>query len=157
MRKSIGKLTDEEKLKIILTDEEFIDRFWSYVDKDVDNNICWNWHRGPKNQKKYGLVRIKGNNSMNAHRVSLTMKLGYLPLADTLHSIDCKGNKRCVNPNHLRDGSESENRNDENISGKTLRQKNRRKELFLDIVNKSSESEKIAFYKYLQEELFPPK
>jgi len=83
------------------------------------------------------------------------MKLGHFPFADTLHSEQiCKGNKKCVNPNHLRDGSEKENRSDENIAGKTFRQRKRRKQLFMKIIEESYETEKKDFYDILHNELF---
>ncbi len=132
----MGKLTDEEKLKIILYDENFRKKFWSYVEKSSGENGCWIWigktGKTPKNEKNYGQIRITGGEPMDTHRISLTMKFRDFPIADSLHNEKiCKDNKyKCVNPNHLRDGSAKENRIDENIAGKTTRQKNKLKARF---------------------------
>ena len=156
----MAKLTDEEKLKIILYDEEWRKKFCSYVDKSAGEDRCWIWigkyKKTPKNEKKYGQFRLKRGEPMDTHRISLTMKLGYFPIADTLHDEKkCKENKyKCVNPKHLRDGSPKENRVDENIAGKTKRQKDKRKELFKEIMEESSITEKKYFYEVLHNELF---
>ncbi len=156
----MGKLTDEEKLKIILYDENFRKKFWSYVDKSSGEDRCWIWigkyGKPPKNERKYGQIRIPRDKPMDTHRISLTMKLGYFPDADSLHDEKiCKDNKyKCVNPNHLRDGSAKENRIDENIAGKTPRQRKKRKELFMKIIEESYETEKQFFYEVLHNELF---
>ncbi len=149
-------MTEKEKLKIILFAEKFRNKFWSNVDKSGGKNACWNWIGGPHNNaKKYGQFRVGGSSALGTHIISLTMKLGHFPMADTLHSPDiCKGNKKCVNPNHLRDGSPKENRNDENIGGKTKRQQYKRKELFKELMEESSITEKKYFYEVLQNELF---
>jgi hypothetical protein len=155
----MAKLTDKEKLKVILYDEEWRQRFWSYVDKSGGEDACWIWtgknKNTPKKRKTYGQFRVKKGDPVDTHLLSLTMKLGYLPIADTLHDEKkCKDNKyKCVNPNHLRDGSPKENRIDENIAGKTTRQKNKRKELFEEIMEESSITEKKYFYEVLQNEL----
>jgi len=154
----MGKLTDEEKLKIILYDENFRKKFWSYVDKSAGEDRCWIWigktGKTPKNEKKYGQIRITRGEPMDTHRISLTMKLGYFPIADSLHDEKiCKDNKyKCVNPNHLRDGSAKENRVDENIAGKTTRQKNQRKARFHEIIEESSKTERKYFYDVLHDE-----
>jgi hypothetical protein len=85
------------------------------------------------------------------------MKLGYIPKRDALHDEKkCRDNKyRCVNPKHLRDGSPSENRNDENEAEKTIRDKEGRKNLFKNILEKSSKDEKKYFYEVLHNNLFP--
>lgn len=108
----MAELTENEKLKIILSDEKFRNKFWSNVDKSGGENACWNWIGCPhKNPKKYGQFPVGGSPALGTHIISLTMKLGHFPFADTLHSEQiCKGNKKCVNHNHLRDGSEKQNR-----------------------------------------------
>jgi len=151
----MAELTEEEKLKIILTDKKFRNKFWSNVDKTGGEDACWSWTKGPYNKKKYGQFRVGGSPALGTHIISSTMNLGHFPIADTLHSEQiCKGNKKCVNPNHLRDGSEKENRNDENIAGKTPRQRKKRKELFIKIIKESYETEKRVFYDILYDELF---
>ena len=84
------------------------------------------------------------------------MKLGYFPNGDAAHREEiCKDNKyRCANPEHLYDGSKSQNRRDENIAGKTPKQRKKRKELFMKIIEESYETEKKFFYEILHNELF---
>lgn len=91
---------------------------------------------------------------MQAHRVSLIMKLGEFPKGDAAHREEiCKDNKhRCVNPEHLDDASKSQNRRDENTAGKTKTQKDDRKEIFKEIMEKSSKAERKYFYDVLHEE-----
>lgn len=93
---------------------------------------------------------------MDAHLVSLIIKLGRPPEGDALHKEwICKGDKRCVNPEHLYEGTESQNRRDENTAGKTSKHKKARRIKFLELIERSTLNEKMDFYKYLRDELFP--
>ena len=145
-------MTEEKKLKIILFDEKFRNKFWSNVNKSDGEDACWNWIKGPYNEKTYGQFRVGKSNPVGTHVISLTMKLGRFPKADTLHS--CDDNKKCVNPNHLRDGSVKENTDDRNMHGRSRKQQNTRKEIFKKLIEESSKTEKKYFYEVLYNELF---
>ncbi len=153
----MAKLTNEKKLEIILS-EEFQTNFWLKFNRSVGEEKCWLWTGKTRNNEKiYISTYIKGEeNRDQAHRVSLTMKLGYFPKADAAHREEiCKDNKyRCANPEHLYDGSKSENRHDENIAGKTKPQKDARKARFHEIIKESSKAERKYFYDILHEEFF---
>lgn len=81
-------------------------RFWSKVRKQEGG--CWEWtgHRLPKG---YGVVRtfIEKALIVKAHRLAYEMEVGPIPPGMLcLHACD---NPPCVNPAHLRIGSNSEN------------------------------------------------
>ena len=153
----MAKLTDEEKRKIIMS-EKFQERFWKKFNRSADKDVCWTWKGKPrKNENIYISIYINGDEDrMFAHRVSLTMKLGHIPKQDALHREEiCRDKKyRCVNPYHLDDGSPKQNRIDENTAEKTIRDKDRRKQLFNEIVEKSTKSEKEFFYNILFNDLY---
>lgn len=93
--------------------EDFTQRFFSLVDVKADDE-CWNW-MGSKDRKGYGHFGVKTTNLSRdwkknwkiarAHRVAYEMLVG--EIVDTLDHV-CK-NTSCVNPNHLRQMSRSEN------------------------------------------------
>lgn len=72
---------------------------------------CWEW-QGKKNSGGYGQVIITLDGKKRgfmAPRVALTIKLGREPVGDTRHTCD---NPPCCNPDHLIEGSRSENMRD---------------------------------------------
>ena len=80
-----------------------LDRFWSKVEK---SNGCWLW-RGAADPRGYGFFWVNGK-QIGAHRFSLSLKLGRLPL-QACHSCDVPA---CVNPDHLFEGSQQDNMRD---------------------------------------------
>jgi hypothetical protein len=80
------------------------DRFWAKVDIRGPEE-CWNW-MGAKLPDGYGQFKI-GSGSERAHRVAWILTHGLIPEGkDILHSCN---NTSCVNPNHLRPGTDTEN------------------------------------------------
>ena len=88
--------------------EKDLARFLSYVDKKPDG--CWVWIGGT-DIKGYGIFFYKGKTSF-AHRVSLLLhdRVKYFNSGKVvLHA--CKS-KSCVNPDHLSEGTLTENAQD---------------------------------------------
>lgn len=87
-------------------DERLPERFW--IKTEVQSNGCWLWTKG-KNPKRYGNFWKAGTNRP-AHRVAYEALTGPIPDgADVRHDCDTPS---CVNPNHLRTGTHSDNMQD---------------------------------------------
>lgn len=87
------------------------ERFWRYVDKG-DDNSCWEWN-GSKCKDGYGYFRSK--TEKRAHRYSYILNFGDIPEGkQVLHKCN---NPPCVNPNHLKLGTNYDNMQDKKIAG----------------------------------------
>lgn len=77
------------------------DRFWSKVNK---TDTCWIWIAAKI--RGYGVIRINHKNHL-AHRVSFEWAKGSIPKGMDIDHKCC--NRSCVNPDHLRACTRSEN------------------------------------------------
>jgi hypothetical protein len=98
--------------------EEFIKRFWEKVDKKPDG--CWLWTGSSSGG--YGQVMRRVNGVLigkYVHRVSLELHLGReiaWGMVAAHQPIVCH-NRLCVNPDHLREATHSENVLDKHLDG----------------------------------------
>lgn len=93
-----------EVVEFSIDPEEFGPRFWAKVQKSEG---CWEWV-GARNADNYGLIKVRQRN-FRAHRVSYALATGKTPELPILHSCD---NPPCVRPDHLREGTQTENMQD---------------------------------------------
>jgi hypothetical protein len=116
-----------------------MERFWSKVDKAPD---CWEWNAA-LNNKGYGIFLWKGKPKLS-HRVAWMLHTGasdLLPPEDKLlHSCD---NTKCVNPDHLRIGTQKDNARDMMERGRWGRGTGRRQQEYCKRGHKLSEEARI--------------
>ena len=79
--------------------------FWSKVDIQGEDD-CWNWLASTSGVGRYGKAKKNGITT-STHRMAWIIANGLIPEdMQVLHKCD---NKRCVNPNHLFLGDQSDN------------------------------------------------
>ena len=90
------------------------DRFWEKVDVRSPSQ-CWEW-TAAKDRYGYGRMFVDvDNRSIRSHRVSYELNKGAIPEGMfVLHSCN---NPKCVNPKHLRTGTQQDNIRDKVLSG----------------------------------------
>ena len=92
-------------------------RFWQKVNKDCPSR-CWEWTAGCC-RDGYGSFHVDmQHRGVGAHRISWILHTGRVPTLSILHSCD---NPKCVNPEHLREGTQVENMADRTRRGRTAR------------------------------------
>jgi len=98
-----------------------VERFWSYVDKNLSTSGCWLWTGSTRGTiYQYGMLWA-GSRHIGAHRFSYELHVGPIPDGgDTrgmciCHSCD---NSLCVNPAHLFLGTHTDNMRDKVQKGR---------------------------------------
>lgn len=89
-------------------------RFAASVDRSGE---CHLW-KGGHDGKGYGRIRVGGGRREYAHRYSFWREHGRWPEGHVLHSCDTPA---CVNPAHLREGTDADNMRDRDERGRGIR------------------------------------
>lgn len=90
-------------------------RFEKYIEK---TETCWKW-TGGKDIKNYGIFFYKGKTQL-AHRTSLLIYERVKRLTPGLQVLHSCRDKSCVNPDHLREGTHTDNCHDKRRDGTNL-------------------------------------
>ena len=92
------------------------ERLWSNV---LKTDGCWLWEGGGA-KNGYGSFSYMGK-TYKSHRFSWFLAHGVFPENQINHKCPDGENKRCVRPDHLYDGTHSENMRDAAANGRTCR------------------------------------
>lgn len=110
-----GRTVGIKRRRMIVTIAETFHDHWI-----EDENGCWIWQRACKGKEVangggYGCLRIEGK-LIGAHCYSYEMEFGPIPEGmQILHSCH---NTKCVNPMHMRTGTNDENQLDSAMAGR---------------------------------------
>jgi hypothetical protein len=88
----------------VVKGDALVRQFWAKVDRRGERD-CWLWTA--KTNGRYGYVALPGRRHVGAHRVAWELTNGPIPAGQVVHHI-CRS-PLCVNPAHLRVGSQAEN------------------------------------------------
>lgn len=95
----------EELRELIGVDSDRVRRFVEKVSEEPDENGCWLWIGGKSRNRSN--LRYGSFNGMRAHRLIYEWVVGFIPDGMViLHTCDVP---HCVNPNHLRLGTQADN------------------------------------------------
>lgn len=90
-----------------------IERFWGRVALTADDSRCWEWTGETRNG--YGIFNFK-KVCYRAHRYAWFLVKGEHPRAGMFLCHKCD-NRKCVNPNHLYEGTNQDNIRDRVMRG----------------------------------------
>ena len=93
-----------------------VDRFWKKVKKLETVKCCWEW-TACLNNKGYGEFKVNSK-KINAHRFSYQLHHNRL-IQEGLCIMHICDNRKCVNPNHLSEGTLHENNTDRMNKGRS--------------------------------------
>jgi hypothetical protein len=113
-RKYTGQDMDAPIKRLVPYTATLEERFYRLLGPTPGDDECWVWPRSVRQSKgvhqivgNYGRMGIGGNRSDYAHRVSYQIHHGEIP--SDLHVLHSCDNPPCVNPAHLRLGTQSDN------------------------------------------------
>lgn len=101
-------------------DSRFMERFWAKVNVAGPHD-CWEWTAGT-DRAGYGRISLGGRGDrrlVGAHRASWQIVNG--PIPDGLFVLHSCDNPPCVNPQHLRVGTNADNMADMVVRGRDPR------------------------------------
>lgn len=98
-------------------------RFWRQVDKKSDDE-CWEW-KGAIRTTGYGQLNLggRGSKQVTTHRYSWELHNGKIPESSEYHGtvvMHTCDNRKCVNPAHLKLGTQKDNVKDMNVKGRRV-------------------------------------